>query len=261
MRNSFFSIFAHQFNTEIVAQLVRASVCGTEGRGFETHRSPKKTKPCCCCNKVFLLKSSVYMKVTLFLLPIISAFIGWFLMWICIKLLFHPKQPKKILGLTIQGIFPAKQEQLAIKSGRLISSKLFSFSNLEEKIADPQSVSKLLPVLETHIDIFLREKLPVQIPMLGMLIGDKTISQVKGVFMKELEELFPLLMKQYMNTLQSELDLETMITEKVRKLPPASIEQVVNETLYPQFKLVKIIGAVIGFIIGLVQILLTIAAM
>jgi integrase len=29
--------------TEIVAQLVRASVCGTEGRGFETHRSPSGT--------------------------------------------------------------------------------------------------------------------------------------------------------------------------------------------------------------------------
>lgn len=27
---------------EGVAQLVRASVCGTEGRGFETHRSPWK---------------------------------------------------------------------------------------------------------------------------------------------------------------------------------------------------------------------------
>ncbi|MDB5193471.1 MAG: hypothetical protein JWQ96_3034 [Segetibacter sp.] len=29
-----------KLKTEIVAQLVRASVCGTEGRGFETHRSP-----------------------------------------------------------------------------------------------------------------------------------------------------------------------------------------------------------------------------
>ena len=28
----------------IVAQLVRASVCGTEGRGFESRLSPKKQK-------------------------------------------------------------------------------------------------------------------------------------------------------------------------------------------------------------------------
>ena len=38
--------FCHPIKTEGVAQLVRASVCGTEGRGFETPRSPlRKTYP------------------------------------------------------------------------------------------------------------------------------------------------------------------------------------------------------------------------
>jgi sulfite reductase beta subunit-like hemoprotein len=47
--------------------------------------------------------------------------------------------------------------------------------------------------------------------MIGMLIGDKTIAQVKGVFIKELEELFPILMKQYMTSLQHDLDLEKIV--------------------------------------------------
>ena len=33
-------------NTVIVAQLVRASDCGSEGRGFETHHSPKCLSGC-----------------------------------------------------------------------------------------------------------------------------------------------------------------------------------------------------------------------
>ena len=32
-----FSTFAVQFNTEVIAQLVRALVCGAGGRGFEPH--------------------------------------------------------------------------------------------------------------------------------------------------------------------------------------------------------------------------------
>ncbi len=32
--------FAAHLNTVVVAQLVRASVCGTEGRGFESHHPP-----------------------------------------------------------------------------------------------------------------------------------------------------------------------------------------------------------------------------
>ena len=32
----------YESNMVVVAQLVRASVCGTEGRGFEPHLPPKK---------------------------------------------------------------------------------------------------------------------------------------------------------------------------------------------------------------------------
>ncbi len=40
MRNCL--IFAPASHMVVVAQLVRASVCGAEGRGFESHHPPKK---------------------------------------------------------------------------------------------------------------------------------------------------------------------------------------------------------------------------
>ncbi|MCW3113084.1 MAG: YheB [Segetibacter sp.] len=199
------------------------------------------------------------MNWTLFLIPIISAFIGWFTNWIAIKMLFHPREPKKILGITFQGIFPKRQQQFAMKLGKLVSSELLSFADIEKKISDPDNVSKLLPILETHIDTFLREKLTAEIPMLGMLIGDKTITQVKGVFIKELQELFPLLMKQYMTTLENELDLEKIVIEKVGRFSSNKLEDILNQIMSTEFRFVEIIGAVLGFIIGLFQVFLTIA--
>lgn len=192
-------------------------------------------------------------------LPVISAFIGWFTNWIAIKMLFHPKEPKKILGITFQGIFPKRQQQFAMKLGKLVSTELLSFADLEQKISNPENVAKLLPVLEAHIDTFLREKLPAQIPMLGMLIGDKTIGQVKGVFIQELEALFPVLMKEYMTTLKNELDLEKIVTEKVGNFSSDKLEDILNQIMSTEFRFVEIIGAVLGFVIGLVQVFLTIA--
>ncbi|HEX8462425.1 MAG TPA: DUF445 family protein [Segetibacter sp.] len=192
-------------------------------------------------------------------IPLISAFIGWFTNWIAIKMLFHPREPKKILGMTFQGIFPKRQRQFASKLGKLVSTELLSFGDLEQKISNPANVNKLLPVLETHINTFLKEKLPVQIPMLGMLIGEKTIGQVKEVFMKELEELFPVLMQQYMTTLKSDLDLEKIVIEKVGNFSSDKLEDILNQIMSTEFRFVEIIGAVLGFIIGLVQVLITIA--
>ena len=193
----------------------------------------------------------------LILIPFISAFIGWFTNWIAIKMLFHPRVPKKILGITFHGIFPKRQQQFAMKLGKLVSSELLSFDDIEKKIANPKNVEKIMPVLESHIDIFLKEKLTAQIPMLAMFVGEKTIAQVKGVFMVELQELFPVLMKQYMNTLQKELDLEQIVTEKVGKFSSDKLEEILNQIMSTEFRFVEIIGGVLGFLIGIVQVLLT----
>ena len=44
-----------------VAQLVRASDCGSEGRGFESHHLPKQIKPC-LWHGFFILQLSVESK-------------------------------------------------------------------------------------------------------------------------------------------------------------------------------------------------------
>jgi uncharacterized membrane protein YheB (UPF0754 family) len=196
------------------------------------------------------------MNYWLLLIPIISAFIGWFTNWIAIKMLFHPKEPKKILGLTFHGIFPKRQQQFAEKLGKLVSNELLSFEDIEKKITQKENVDKILPHIESHIDNFLRNKLSDTFPMLSMFIGDKTISQMKGAFMIELESILPVVLKSYMGNLQKDLDLEKIVTEKVKGFSSDKLEDILNDIMKKEFKFVEIIGAVLGFIIGLVQVLI-----
>ncbi len=197
------------------------------------------------------------MNYWLFVIPLISAFIGWFTNWIAIKMLFHPKEPKRFLGITIHGIFPKQQKQFAQKLGKLVSNELLSFSDIEEKITKKENIDKLLPQVEEHIDHFLRTKLTTIFPMLSMFIGDKTINQLKEAFTNELQILFPSIMKNYMNNLQAELDLEKIVTEKVALFSSDKLEDILNSIMKKEFKFVEIIGGVLGFLIGLIQILLT----
>lgn len=194
----------------------------------------------------------------LILIPFISAFIGWFTNWVAIKMLFHPRLPKKILGITFQGIFPKRQQQFAQHLGKLVSQELLSFKDIEEKITHPSNIDKLMPLVDNHIEAFLRTKLATTMPMLSMFIGDKTIGQLKEVFMAELKELFPQLMKNYMGSLQQELDLEKIVTAKVSGFSSDKLEEILNKIMSKEFRFVEIIGAVLGFIIGLLQVLITV---
>ncbi len=193
----------------------------------------------------------------LYLIPIISAFIGWFTNWIAIKMLFHPKKPVKILGITFIGIFPKRQAQFAEKLGKLVSAELLSFQDIESKITNPDNINQLMPQIDAHIDHFLRVKLADQMPVISMFIGDKTIQQMKSVFMTELTELFPGIMKSYMVNLQKDLDLEKIVIEKVKGFSTDKLEQILNDIMAKEFRFVEIIGGVLGFIIGIIQVILT----
>ncbi len=87
-------------------------------------------------------------------IPLISAFIGWVVNLIALKILFHPRHPIKILGITFQGIFPKRQQQFAIKLGKVVSSELLPFEEIEQKLVSPDIFQKLLPLLEIHRDTF-----------------------------------------------------------------------------------------------------------
>jgi len=200
------------------------------------------------------------MNYWLLLIPVISAFIGWITNLIAIKMLFHPRLPIKILGITIQGIFPKRQEQFAVKLGKLVSEELLSFKDIEQKITDPGNIKAMIPLIENHIDRFLREKLSETMPMLSMFIGDKTIDKIKEVFLAELENLFPVIMKSYLGKLQTELDLEAIVTEKVKAFSSEKLEQILYQVMAKEFTFIEIIGAILGFIIGLLQVVITVVA-
>jgi uncharacterized membrane protein YheB (UPF0754 family) len=197
------------------------------------------------------------MNPWLYTIPIISAFIHWLTIWMALKLLFHPRKPKKILFFTLQGIFPKRQKQIAESLGKIVGQELLSFSDIEETITHPENVQKILPAAEKHIDHFLRVRLKETMPVISMFIGEKTINQFKEVFMQELAELFPVIIKNYINNLKHDLDLERIVVEKVAAFSSEKLEKMLNQILTKEFRFVEVIGAALGFFIGVLQILLT----
>ena len=193
----------------------------------------------------------------LYTIPFISAFIHWLTIWMALKLLFHPRNPKKILGFTLHGVFPKRQRQIAESLGKIVGQELLSFGDIEQTITNPDNVRRILPLAEEHIDNFLRHKLKESMPMIAMFIGDKTINQLKTVFMQELEELFPVIMKNYIANLRNDLDLEQIVVDKIAAFSTDKLEAMLNQFLTREFRFVEIIGAALGFLIGLLQIMLT----
>ena len=194
------------------------------------------------------------MPITQVLIILLVSTSGSFvLVSLLIRLLFHPLRLKKIAGIKLQGILPANQAALSNEIAAFISQPFLSPQNLEEKIVSPIILQKLKPEIELHIDHFLKVKLEDAFPLLSKLMGEKTLNRFKQAFLTEVEILFPNILKNYAANLLNELSIE-----KINQLFIPAIEKVFLVRAAKQLNILRLIGAVFGLFIGLLQVLIII---
>ena len=192
----------------------------------------------------------------IFLLPVIAALIGWATNFVAIKMLFHPQDPKKILGLTFQGVFPKRQKQIALRLGELVANELFSIKDVVQKIEELSTRPDALEEVGKRIEKTIREKLVAAFPMLSMFLSDEMIEKVTKLFQSELEDFLRVSAQGLAAKVEDSVDIKSLVEEKVRCFSSNKIEVLLLSFMEQEFRFIEKIGAVLGLIIGCIQVLL-----
>jgi len=187
----------------------------------------------------------------LIIIPFTTAFSCWLVIRLFFLLLFHPMKPISVMNFRLQGILPRYKSMIATNVGKFVAQHFFSSQMIEEKITDPKNFKKIMPVVEEHIDDFLRNKLKKQMPIVGMFIGDKTINSLKSIFVAELENLFPEVMRNFASNIQEELNIEKLVSEKLNSIQLNDVETLLKKNLTAEISLLSILSAITGFLIGI----------
>jgi uncharacterized membrane protein YheB (UPF0754 family) len=193
----------------------------------------------------------------IYTLPFIAALVGWFTNYIAVKMLFHPKEPVNILGVyKLQGIFPKNQQKVAENIGRMVAEELLSSEDLKEKFNNPENILSIKELVEAKIDYYLNVTFPKNYPITAAIVGDKRKTKLKEAVMTEVHESVPSMIDSYMANIEEKFNVEHIIQEKVNNLSPDRLEDIIMKLLKKEFKFIEYIGAVIGFIIGWIQVLM-----
>lgn len=190
----------------------------------------------------------------IYLIPFISALVGWFTNFIAVKMLFYPRNKVRILFFDIQGVFPKRQKLVAEKIGKMVAEELLSFGDLKERIAAKENIDKVTELIEEKIDDYLTNKFPRNYPITSLFFNKQRQAKVKAELVEEVERMAPELIDSYMDNLEKIIDIEFMISEKVSELSPEKLERLIMGILKKEFVFIEWIGAFIGFLIGIMQI-------
>lgn len=196
----------------------------------------------------------------IYTLPFIAAAVGWFTNYIAVKMLFHPKEPINILGFyTLHGIFPKNQKQVAEKIGKMVADELLSSKDLRERIITPENIQSIVETVEDKIEEYFSVKIPQRYPTVSrLLLSEKRKTKIVQGLMKEVDATVPIMVEDYFGKVETDFNVEHIIREKVNQLPPDRLEDLIMKLLKREFKFIEYIGAVIGFVIGWIQVLIMI---
>ena len=196
----------------------------------------------------------------LFLLPLIAALIGWMTNYIAVKMLFHPKEPKKIVGITFHGVFPKRQNVLAEKLGQLVADELFSVSDVSAKIKEFAISDEAMNEVGKRIEMTIRNKLVQAFPMLAMFLTDEMVEKVTGLFKNELKDFLSATSQGMGEKLEENLNVEAMVKERVNAFSSEKLEKLLNQLMKKEFKFIELVGAILGFLIGCLQLVISLFA-
>ena len=192
-------------------------------------------------------------KWTWCLLPLIAAVIGWGTNYLAVRMLFHPRVEKSILGLRIQGVFPKRQKVLAEKLGQLVARELFSMHDVRKHLQGKEFIVHVTKTIEAKVDEFLQEKLAETIPMASMFLGSGMVDTIKHSLVESLAKAVPELGDMFVTHLEKNMDVEIVVREKVEAFSSDKLEEMLLSIMNREFRFIEVVGAVLGFVIGLVQ--------
>ncbi|MGB0743523.1 MAG: DUF445 domain-containing protein [Opitutales bacterium] len=189
------------------------------------------------------------------LTPIITAAIGWFTNWVAIKMLFHPREPLRVFFWKWQGLIPRRQEQLAAEAAEIIEREIMQQHMIVHEIRKIE----LDPYLEEVAHKVIWERVGPQlkaIPLLGGFINEGVLSKFEAIAAASMKEESGPLMEKVATQFEASVNLKQLIEDNIAAFDLIRLESIVNEVARREFRTIEQLGAVLGFLIGCLQIVI-----
>ena len=191
----------------------------------------------------------------LLLTPFLTAAIGWLTNWVAIQMLFHPRQPRRLLWIQWQGLIPRRQQQLAAEAAAIIEREILQQHMILHEIKKVE----LGPYLQEAAHKLVWDRIGPQlqsIPLLGSFINDSALARCEVIAKEAIQAEAAPLIEKVATEFEASVDLKQMIEDNIAAFDLARLETIVNQVAQREFRTIERLGAVLGFLIGILQVAL-----
>lgn len=192
------------------------------------------------------------MDFSLIFLPLVGGLIGWITNVLAIKMIFRPYRPYKIplLNFTIQGLIPRRKQEIAKVLGEVIERELISFDDLVENIKARDLQEKMVLMLLPSVRQAVFNRLPTFIPS---SLRDVLAAAITDIVSREAPKVLDYFSGELFKELKEQISFAQIIEDKINEMDWLGLENLVLQVVHKELHHIEILGGVLGFLIGLGQ--------
>ena len=189
-------------------------------------------------------------------MAIIGGCIGYITNKLAIKLIFRPINPIKIpiLNIEILGLIPKRKKEIAKNIGDIIQREFISIDEILENIIDENDKARIVTYIKGKVRIIIEERaILIPSPIRQMLQG-----YIENIVEEEFSKYINELSKDIVHKAQDRINIQEIVENKINELDLYELENIILSIAEKELKHIEVLGLILGFLIGIVQGILTI---
>ena len=194
------------------------------------------------------------MSITLWLLlPAVGAAIGYGTNWLAVKMLFHPRQPLRLPGITLHGLVPRRQKDLAASVAKTVEEEFISKEEIQSLVTELAASDRVKEILRGRVDHLIQEQLDSFGPLVRTFVSKDLIESLKQKIEREVVGFIGAMGDELHHGLGEHLDIQAMVRERIEGFDLDRLEQIVHSIAKKELRHIEVLGGVLGALIGLAQ--------
>lgn len=189
-------------------------------------------------------------------MAIIGGCIGYITNKLAIKLIFRPINPIKIpiLNIEILGLIPKRKKEIAKNIGDIIQREFISVDEILENIIDENDKARIVTYIKGKVRIIIEERAILIPSPIRQMLQVYIENIVEEEFSKYINELS----KDIVHKAQDRINIQEIVENKINELDLYELENIILSIAEKELKHIEVLGLILGFLIGIVQGILTI---
>ena len=194
-----------------------------------------------------------YFYPKFWILPLFGLLVGYATNWLALKLIFNPIEPISFLGVTYQGLFIKRQNEVSKEYAYMLAHDIFTFDRIFASIITGPTKDRFVNLITDHANHAIDEAAGLSKPVITLVAGKRSYEKIKNIAIdKTLKEL-PNSVKPVFPYAEKAMDLENIFRTRMQHLPPREFVDFLRPVFQEDELKLILVGAVLGMGAGIGQ--------